>query len=346
MTTDRADEILAAWDELARSARARHKPARMRSKFQLPGGALVLGSIVLALALAQPLLRPGSPLTPASPASSSPVGQSGSAGPTEAEPSTTPTGAGALETPKPYEATFGPVFAAAPASQQFVRVDDAVLSDDSLMLTITFVGGAGYTRAGFCSSDYAPWVGATGDELDVAVAVVPHPDQATGPPNVGCADIGHGYTYHLRLAAPFAGSTVNDLAGGTLWVREPTGLVTIGALPRGWELRLAEDVPGAQPPLWARVYAPAGKAIQAPNLGPGQLDLYQAFGAPTNIGGGSQRQDVFVNDAPAVLLHDPDLGEWLLQWVVAGDGVALVGNEADLTLDQFLDIARAIEPAT
>jgi hypothetical protein len=248
-------------------------------------------------------------------------------------------------TQKPYEATFGPAFGARPASGSLTRIQDAVISEDGLLLTITFVGGSGFTADGFCSTDYAPWVAENGEALDAAVAVVPHPEQATAPPNAGCADVGFGYTFHLLLPRPFVGSTIHDLAGGTLWVREPTGLVTPGVLPPGWQLQLSEDEPEAQPPLWARVYAPDGTKVEAPNRGAGQLDLYQAFGAATKIGGGSERRGIRINGSAAVLLHDPGLGEWLLQWVVAGDGVALVGNEADLTLDQMLEIARAVEPA-
>jgi len=39
------------------------------------------------------------------------------------------------------------------------------------------------------------------------------------------------------------------------------------------------------------------------------------------------------------------MGELLLQWMIGPDGVALVGNEADMTLDQLLAIATAVKPA-
>lgn len=57
MSTDRPTEILAAWDEVTRSAQAPHQPASLRSRVVFPGGALVLGSVVLALLLALPLLQ-------------------------------------------------------------------------------------------------------------------------------------------------------------------------------------------------------------------------------------------------------------------------------------------------
>ncbi len=265
---------------------------------------------------------------------------------TQGQPTNAPTAPWPDATPKPYEATFGPDYPSVRPSGPFTAVDDAVISADGRQLTIAFTGGGAYAPGNFCSTDYAPWVAVNGDALDLAVVAVPHPDQPTAPPNVGCAAMGYPYTWHLLLGEPFVGSTIHDLAGGTLWVREPAGLVTPKQLPSGWHLRLSEDEPAARPPLWARVYAPAGTNIESPNRGAGQLDLYQAFGAATNIGGGPERQDVLIDGVPAVLMREEGFGEWLLQWMVGADGVALVANEADLTLDQLLEIARAIEPAT
>ena len=247
--------------------------------------------------------------------------------------------------PNPYEQTFGPDYPAQPPAGQRTRVDDAAISVDGRTLTLGFTGGLAYTPADFCSTDYAPWAAAAGADLDVALALVSHPDQATAPPNGGCAAVGHGYTFHLRLPAPFAGSTVHDLAGGTLWVRPPSGLVEPQALPPGWQLQWSGDEPAAEPPLWVRVYAPAGSQVTGGNGGRGQLDLYQAFGAATQIGGGPERRTVQIGGSPGVLLREPASGELLLQWMVGPNGVALVGNEADMTLDQLLAIATAMKPA-
>ena len=247
--------------------------------------------------------------------------------------------------PKPYEQTFGPDYPAQPPAGQLTRVDDASISADGRTLTLGFTGGLAYTPADFCSTDYAPWAAAVGADLQVAVALVSHPDQATAPPNGACADVGHGYTFHLLLPAPFTSSTVHDLAGGTLWVRPPAGLVEPASLPAGWQLRWSGDEPAAEPPLWARVYAPASSHVTGDNGGRGQPDLYQAFGAATQIGGGPVRTTVQVAGSPGVLLREPATGEMLLQWMVGPDGVALVGNEADMTLDQLLAIAAAVKPA-
>ena len=250
-----------------------------------------------------------------------------------------------VPSPKSYEQTFGPDYPPLPPAGQRTRIDDATISADGRTLTIAFVGGSAYTQADFCSTDYVPWVALPGADLQVAVALVAHPDQAPAPPNGACADVGHGYTFDLLLPAPFAGSTVHDLAGGTLWVGTPAGLVEPHALPPGWELTWSGDEPAAEPPLWVRVFAPAGSPVTHSNGGRGQLDLYQAFGAATRIGGGPERRAVRVGGAQGELLREPASGELLLQWMVGRDGVALVGNEADMTLDQLLAIAAAIGPA-
>ncbi len=256
------------------------------------------------------------------------------------------TGPGAPpSSPKPYEQAFGPTYPAEPPPGQRTRVDDATISADGRTLTLGFTGGLAYAPGDFCSTDYAPWVAAVGADLEVTVVLVSHPEQATAPPNGACASVGHGYTFHLLLPAPFAGSTVHDLAGRTLWVRPPPGLAAPQSLPPGWQLRWSGDEPAAEPPLWVRVYAPAGSHVTGSNAGRGQLDLYQAFGAATQIGGGPERSTVQIGGSPGVLLREPASGELLLQWMAGANGVALVGNEADMTLDQLLAIARAVRPA-
>ncbi len=259
--------------------------------------------------------------------------------------STAPGAASPGPSPQPYERTFGPDYPAEPPAGQRTRVDDATISVDGRTLTLAFIGGGAYTPEDFCSTDYAPWVAPDGPDLEVAVVLVSHPDQATVPPNSACGTAGHGYTFHLLLPAPFAGSTVHDRSGGTLWVRPPSGLVEPQALPSGWQLHWSNDEPAAEPPLWVRVYAPAASPVARSNAGPGQLDLYQAFGAATQIGGGPERRVVQIGGSPGVLLREPASGELLLQWMVGPDGVALVGNEADMTLDQLLAIAIAMKPA-
>ena len=64
---------------------------------------------------------------------------------------------------------------------------------------------------------------ANGDTLDVAIIQIAHPDQAGLPLNRGCRLEGYEHEFRLALPAPFTGTTVNDLAGGTLFVGAPAG---------------------------------------------------------------------------------------------------------------------------
>jgi len=71
----------------------------------------------------------------------------------------------------------------------------------------------------------------------------------------------------------------------------------------------------------------------------------RAFGAAAQIGGGPERSTVQIGSKPGRAPAGACVGELLLQWMVGPDGVALVGNEADMTLDQLLAIAAAVTPA-
>jgi hypothetical protein len=94
------------------------------------------------------------------------------------------------------------------------RFDRATIASDRGTLTVEFVGGPGYLASDKCSTDYEPWLAVVGDELDVVVVQVMHPEQATMAPNEGCDAVGYGWTFHLRLPAPFDGTKVKDLAIG------------------------------------------------------------------------------------------------------------------------------------
>lgn len=188
----------------------------------------------------------------------------------------------ARPTPKPFEQRFDPPYDPRVRTGDLVRIGDAVLDDNRLTLTIRFTGGPAFSPDDPCSTDYKPWVQPDRGMLEAAVARVSHPELATLPPSMGCDAMGRPYTFHLGLAAPFLGTTVRDLHGTTLWVAPPDGLVEPTVLPDGWELRGSFDVPDAQPPLFARVYAADGTDVSG-SSGPGMLVVYQAFGEPTRI---------------------------------------------------------------
>ena len=111
MSTDGATEILAAWDEVTRSARTPHQPARMRSRVRFRAGALALGSIVLALALAQPLLQGTIPGGHRSPSSSSTAGDPASSATRRpsSDPGSTPLVVDGWVVPTPYPLPAGAV---------------------------------------------------------------------------------------------------------------------------------------------------------------------------------------------------------------------------------------------
>lgn len=75
MSRNRSDEVLASWDLVARSARAPRIPVRMQSNVDLPIGLLMLGSVLLAVALVQPLLTQSMPGTAGTPTSSAVVAE-------------------------------------------------------------------------------------------------------------------------------------------------------------------------------------------------------------------------------------------------------------------------------
>ena len=124
---------------------------------------------------------------------------------------------------EPLEQTFGPAYPARAPAGNPRRFDRATISSDRGTLTVEFVGGPGYLASDKCSTDYEPWLAVVGDELDVVIVQVAHPEQATIGPNEGCTAEGYGWTFHLRLAAPFMGTKVKDLdIGGFIDIDPPS----------------------------------------------------------------------------------------------------------------------------
>ena len=124
----------------------------------------------------------------------------------------------ALESQRePFEQTFGPVYPDQPPAGTAVRIDTATLDDARRTLTITFVGSKGYLASDPCSQDYEPWLAPRGGQLDLKVVGVDRPGDAQLGRNEGCPLVGYGYTYHLTLPGPFAGTRVTDLANGQVF---------------------------------------------------------------------------------------------------------------------------------
>jgi hypothetical protein len=261
---------------------------------------------------------------------------------------------GPAATRQPVDLAFGPTYPAQPPAGRAVRIDSASLSDDRRALAVSFVGGPGYLRSDACSTDYEPWLAARGDMLDVTVVQIAHPDQAVLPPNAGCTLEGHGHRFLLALAAPFGGTTVNDLSGGTLFVAAPAGLARATSLPAGWSLQRSFEQEPGPPPIWVQVYAPGPVADAGPVEGPGRLVLYQALGisgewddvrAEKARERGGSPTDVSVHDVPLKAWTDPSTGELLLAWTLNGRSFGLIGNLADMTLQDLVTAAESVTSA-
>lgn len=259
-------------------------------------------------------------------------------------------GLGAGASREPSEQSFGPTYPAQPPAGRAVRIDRAALSDDKRTLTVDFVGGPPYLASDPCSQDYEPWLAAHGEALDATVVEVAREHVATFGPNQGCTLEGHPQTYHLALPSPFAGTTVNDLAGGTLYVARPAGLATAGWVPPNWSLQRSFEQEPGPPPIWVQVYA-ATDVGDGPVEGPGQVVLYQAFGligewsdvrAEKARERGATPVAVKVNGEPQTLWRDPTSGELDLGWTLGGKSFGVVGNSADLTNDGLVKIAEGV----
>ena len=247
--------------------------------------------------------------------------------------------------------SFGPEFPAQPPAGRPTRVERASLSPDKRILTLEFVGGSGYLASDPCSTDYEPWVAAHGEALDVEIVELSHADQAQLGPNMACAAVGYSWVFHLTLAVPFAGTTINDLGGGgTLLVGPLPGTAHVVVLPPGWKLQAEFQLDAGPPPTWMEIYA--GAAVDPrPGEGPGQLVLYQGFGlspewtdnrAEKSRERGGVPQPVTFHGAPATVWVDKDSGELLLAWDAGGRSYGLIGNAADMTVTQLVTYAESV----
>jgi len=185
------------------------------------------------------------------------------------------------------------------------------------------------------------------------VETVPWGRALPGNTPIACTAEGHGYAFHLGLAEPFQGTTVEDGAGTTLWVAPPAGLAKLTVLPSGWSLQAGFDVPSASPSLYAQVYAAgpipeptdAASADAAPHEGPGRLFVYQAFGAAVDASIGDPTAEeipIEVHGATVTLYYRKENGEYFLRFTVGGDGIALDATDRDFTPAALAAVANGI----
>jgi hypothetical protein len=152
-----------------------------------------------------------------------------------------------------------------------------------------------------------------------------------------------------------AGSAVATQASPeqTVGPSTPAGLAEPRVVPPGWTLQLSFGQPGP-PAIWVRVYAAAAVPDRASVEGPGRLVVYQAFGLSDEWTGtrakkardlGAEQFPVSVNGQGQALWHVPSSGELLLGWTLGGKSLALVGNAADMSAAQLVEIAQGFVAA-
>jgi hypothetical protein len=154
---------------------------------------------------------------------------------------------------------------------------------------------------------------------------------------VACDALGYDRTITFALESPFRGARIHDLAGYDHFVRRPVGVANI-AIPAGWKLLDEGDVEESPTGRWRQSWAkgPQGETSK------GRIDLYQAFGGPVNVTGGDEQRQVRVGGADATLYRQPDVGELVLVWTLGADGLALVVNEADFSVDDAIALAETV----
>ncbi len=152
--------------------------------------------------------------------------------------------------------------------------------------------------------------------------------------------MGHPRTLTLELSEPFTGTVVRDLAGQVFLLEPPPGLAEVGSLPGGWELRREGNVLETTTPRWQRGWSPDPDPW--PGDGDRMLTLIQAFGGAVKTTGGDVQKTVQVNGAPGTLSLYPPAGEMLLVWSLGDDELALVGNLADFSDAEFIQLAATV----
>ena len=222
-----------------------------------------------------------------------------------------------------------------------LRLDNAILADDLQSVRVEFTGGPEFDPTDPCSSAYEATATIAGDELEVGVFPVPHPDPI--PDGMGCDAMGHERTLVIRLEEPFTGSVIRDLSGQVVeFLDRPTGLAQIGSLPAGWELRREGDIVGMPTRTWRRVWSP--DADPWPSEGDPTLTLYQALGGPLggDAPGGEVQPGVVVNGRHATLYLHRSTGAMTLIWSLGADELALDGYRADFSKAELIEVAESI----
>lgn len=240
----------------------------------------------------------------------------------------------------PATPTPVPSLLTSPPPGRLAPISTASFSADGRTLTLSFTGGPEYSPANPCSIAYAGWAEAAGDTLYAAVVdVTDRVRPSDAPTAAACDAMGYGRRVSVTLRAPFSGARLVDLWGYVHFLKAPPGLVELTALPPGWTLRAANDVEDSPTGRWERVYSPDAQLPQGTSKG--RLELYQAFGGPAQVSGGEDMRTVMVNGQSATLYRWAADGELVLVWSLGSDGLALVANETDFTVDALIRLAES-----
>ena len=222
-----------------------------------------------------------------------------------------------------------------------VRIMAATLSSDSRQLTLSFIGGPEYKPNDPCSKAYAGQASEVDGVLQAAVLDVTPPGHL--PDGMACTLVGYSRSVTVTLDAPFFGSRLDDRAGYVLFLRRPAGLVDFAGIPSGWLLRSERTVEESPTGRWERIYSPDAVPGGYPELR--ELDIFQSFDGPVQVGGNGTDRTVQVGDTTGTLNGPDRAGEMVLTWYVGADQIALVANSADFTPEALIAVAESAIPS-
>lgn len=221
---------------------------------------------------------------------------------------------------------------------RFVPIGGLELSDDGRQIKLDFTGDAAFSPDDPCSADYSATTAVADGVLEVGIfqSRPPRPEEPRP-----CDAIGFGRSLDVELSEPFTGSAWRDLYGPYLhFLAPPEGLVELTGLPVGWALRAERDVEESPTGRWERTYSPDASLADRTKT----VTLYQSFGGPVNVTGGTEERQVEVNGQNATLYRWPPNGELVLVWRLGNDGLALVAYESEFSTDELIDLAASASP--